>query len=310
MRLGLVASWTTRIALAVTLVNGCTSDSSPAPIAGAGGSGSGGASAGGGSGGGAEDALPPTGTGGSTTIPANDAGDVVSPPPDAAPEAPPAVVNPPDSVVWNIDNTKMIGGLAVTKVVGNPMVIDTPEGKAMQFNGNDAIFVGKQPVEGWTKWTTEVIFHPDTGGPGAQRWFHMQGPGGDRVLFELRMNGDSWFLVSFVASPGGTARAFAVGFPHKAGQWYHVAIVVDGMSLKHYVNGVYENAGPCPGAEGCKTTAMLTTPYPLNYKPIGGGGTSLGCRYTLAAFLKGAIRLARYTPRALAPTDFLPNPMN
>jgi hypothetical protein len=229
--------------------------------------------------------------------------------PEAGPDVP-TVVNPPDSVVWNIDNLKMIGPDTVGKVVGTPMVIDTPEGKAMQFKGNDAIFVNKMPVSGWAKWTTEVIFRPDTNGPGAQRWFHMQGPGGDRVLFELRMAGDSWYLVSFVQSPGGTARAFAVGFPHKAGLWYHVAISVDGTSMRHYVNGVYENAGPCPGAEGCKTTAMLTTPYPLNYKPIGPGGTSLGCRYTLAAFLKGAIRMARFTPRALAPTEFVPNPTN
>ena len=85
-------------------------------------------------------------------------------------------------------------------------------------------------------------------------------------------------------------------------------IVVDGASMKHFVNGVYENAGPCPGAEGCTTTQMLTTPYPLAYQPIGAGGTSLGCRYTQEAFLNGAIRMARFTPRALLPTEFLPPP--
>lgn len=320
MRPGLVASRTTQIALLITLMQGCGSQgSNPPPISGTGGS------AGGGTGG----ATTQPGTGGaSVALPADDAG--VTPAVDAgnpansdgpgspgdvatAPEtgpAAPGVPNPPGSVVWNIDNLKMIGGQPVSKVVGNPMLIDTPGGKAMQLNGKDAIFVGNMPISGWTKWTAEVIFRPDTGGPGAQRWFHMQGPGGDRVLFELRMNGDTWFLVSFVQCPGGTARAFAVGFPHPAGAWYHVAIVVDGTSLKHYVNGMYENAGPCPGAEGCKTTAMLTTPYPLNSKPIGGGGTSIGCRYTQEAFLKGAVRMARFTPQALTPAEFVPNPTN
>jgi hypothetical protein len=221
-----------------------------------------------------------------------------------------AIGNSADSVVWIVDNLKALGGHPVTKVVGNPAVIDTPGGKAVQFNGADALFVGNQPIAGLPKWTAEVIFRPDAAGGAAQRWFHMQAGGADRVLFELRQVGNDWFLVSFVQSGNATARAFAVDFPHPLGAFYHVAIVVDGVSMKHFVNGVYENAGPCPGAEGCKTTEKLTAPYPLAYKPIGEGGTSLGCRYTQEAFLHGTIRLARFTPRALTPTEFLPPPAN
>ncbi|HXI60391.1 MAG TPA: LamG domain-containing protein [Polyangia bacterium] len=220
------------------------------------------------------------------------------------------MANPPDAVVWTFDNLKSLGGHPITKVVGNPKVIDTPGGMAVQFDGADALFVGDQPIAGFARWTTEVVFRPDAAGGAAQRWFHMQAGGADRVLFELRQAGGTWFLVSFVQSGNATARAFAVGFPHPLGAWYHVAIVVDGVSLKHFVNGVYENAGPCPGAEGCQTTELLKTPYPLAYKPIGNGGTSLGCRYTQEAFLHGAIRMARFTPRALAPTEFLPVPAN
>jgi hypothetical protein len=217
-----------------------------------------------------------------------------------------ALVNPADSVVWLIDNLTSLGGHPVSKTVGTPTVIDTPAGKAVHFKGGDALFVDVEPLAGYAKWTAEVVFRPDAGGGQAQRWFHMQAGGADRVLFELRHNGNDWFLVSFVQSGNATARAFAVGFPHPIGAWYHVAIVVDGTSLKHYVNGVYENAGPCPGAEGCATTAMLTVPYPLAYKPIGAGGTSLGCRFTQEAFLAGAIRLASFTPRALTPAEFVP----
>jgi hypothetical protein len=213
-----------------------------------------------------------------------------------------------------------IGGKPVGKKVGNPMVIDTPAGKAVQFNaganggGGDAIWVYTNPIATYTKWTAEVIFHPDVGGAQAQRWFHMSegldGGNGNRVLFEMRVQGNNWFLVSFVQG-GGTGRLYAVAFQHPLGAWYHVAIVIDGTTMKHYVNGVYEPAGPCPKTEGCTPADVQTlkTPFALNYKAMGaGGGTAMGCRYTQSAFLKGAIREARFTPRALTPAEFIPPP--
>jgi Concanavalin A-like lectin/glucanases superfamily len=248
--------------------------------------------------------------------------------PDATGAAPDAaggdgsVTNPADSVVWQVDNLVSIGGAGhapypITKV-GAPTVIDTPAGKAVQFGGaNDALFVTNQPLDGLKQWTAEVIFHPDMGGAQAQRWFHIAGPGGangDRVLFEYRLDAaaNTWFLVSFVQG-GGTGRLYAVAFPHPVGPWYHAAIVIDGTTMKHYINGVYEPAGPCGGnaGEGCTpaTAPNVAAPFPLAYTGIGPGpGTSLGCRFTKAAFMKGAIRLARFTPRALTPAEFIPPP--
>src|SRR5258708_33703452 len=117
--------------------------------------------------------------------------------------------NPADSVVWLVDNLQSIGGAGhpayPTRQVGTPMVIDTPSGKAVQFGGvNDALFVNNQPVNGYKQWTAEVIFRPDAGGAQAQRWFHMQGPGTDRVLFEMRLDAAAkpWFLGSFVQGRG------------------------------------------------------------------------------------------------------------
>jgi len=275
-----------------------------------------------------------TGSTGGSGVPSGDSPDAAGGAPDGAGAsgatggAPDAAggdassTNPADSIIWQVDNLVSIGGAGhapypITKV-GAPTVIDTPAGKAVQFGGtNDALFVTNQPLDGLKQWTAEVIFRPDMGGAQAQRWFHIAGPGGangDRVLFEYRLDAatNTWFLVSFVQG-GGTGRLYAVAFPHPVGPWYHAAIVIDGTTMKHYINGVYEPAGPCGGnaGEGCTTATApnLTAPFPLAYTGIGPGpGTSLGCRFTKAAFMKGAIRLARFTPRALTPAEFIPPP--
>src|SRR5260370_1431779 len=66
--------------------------------------------------------------------------------------------NPGDSLVWTVDNLKALGGHPITKVVGNPTVIDTPGGKAVQFSGGDALFVADQPIAAFARWTADVIF--------------------------------------------------------------------------------------------------------------------------------------------------------
>ena len=224
------------------------------------------------------------------------------------------VPNPPGSIVWNFDNLKTIGTNPSNNltVSGAPMVIDTPEGKAVHFDGvKDTLDVGTNPMGAWPEWTVEVIFRVDTGGAQAQRWFHIAGQGGmgtgERILFELRYDAakDTWFQVAFVQG-GATGRLFGWNFPHPAGKWYHVAIVVDGKTMKPYVNGVWEAAGNCAG-EAC-TPPNLAAPFPLNYKPIGPGGTRVGSRYGGSAYLKGAVRIARFTPQALTPAEFLPIP--
>jgi len=79
-----------------------------------------------------------------------------------------------ESVTWTFDNLQKIGGHSVT-VLGTPKVIDTPLGKAVQFNGaTDALFFEVHPLAGAEKFTWEVIFRPDSDGPPAQRFFHMQ----------------------------------------------------------------------------------------------------------------------------------------
>jgi hypothetical protein len=75
--------------------------------------------------------------------------------------------------VWMFDQTSAVGGHA-TQALGHPQVIDTPFGKAVQFNGvEDALFVPVHPLAGAETWTWEVIFRPDADGAPAQRFFHL-----------------------------------------------------------------------------------------------------------------------------------------
>ena len=77
---------------------------------------------------------------------------------------------------------------------------------------------------------------------------------------------------------------------HPLGVWYHVASVYDGREFSNYVNGVRQGGGE----------AQLA--------PHGPGHSSVGVRINKVFYFKGAVRLARFTRRALAPAEFLELP--
>ncbi len=81
---------------------------------------------------------------------------------------------PVTRIEWNIDNLSSIGGQRTT-VVGAPRVIETTEGRAVEFDGSqDALFVEFHPLAGAERFTAEVIFRPDPGGSEEQRFLHLQ----------------------------------------------------------------------------------------------------------------------------------------
>ncbi|MEQ9563695.1 MAG: LamG-like jellyroll fold domain-containing protein, partial [Woeseiaceae bacterium] len=80
---------------------------------------------------------------------------------------------------------------------------------------------------------------------------------------------------------------FADDHLHETAKWFHAAIVIDGNSLTHYVNGEQERSAP------------------LQYEAQKSGKTSLGVRLNKVHWFKGAIRTVRITPRALSPVEFL-----
>nr|WP_295105657.1 LamG domain-containing protein [uncultured Caulobacter sp.] len=199
---------------------------------------------------------------------------------------------PKDQVVWTFDNLTRIGGVAA-HAEGAPKIIDSPVGKAVQFDGvQDVLFVEQHPLAGAETWTFEAVFRPD-GGNEAQRWFHLQemAPEGQpvsttRFLFEIRTVGTEWWLDAFVTGPG---YKHTLIFPDKrfpVGQWFHVAQSFDGKMYRAYVNGVLQGEAEVP------------------FKPQGPGRASIGSRMNKVDFFKGAVHEARFTRRYLEPKRF------
>jgi hypothetical protein len=214
---------------------------------------------------------------------------------------------PQSEILWTFDRLENIGGIKTT-VEGNPRVVDTPLGKAIEFDGvDDAIWIEKHPLAGAATFTFEAIYRPD-GGAFEQRWFHLaeRDPktgllasadhpktGQDanpRFLFELRTVENNWYLDAFVNGPGYNRALMFKDKLHPVGRWYHVAQTFDGKMFRSYVNGVLQGEAE------------------VAFAPQGEGAASLGTRINRRNYFKGAIRQARFTTRALTPEQFLKVP--
>jgi len=196
------------------------------------------------------------------------------------------------SELWSFDRLDSIGGHKTT-LLGEPRVVDTPLGKAAEFDGvDDAIVVDDHPLAGARAFTLEVVFRPD-GGAREQRFLHLNenpATGADsenRMLLELRVNESQWFLDSYHQSGASNKALMNREALHPVGAWCHVATVYDGQELRNYVDGALQGA------------------FALSLAPHAAGKTSVGARINKISFFKGAIRQARFTRKALAPAEFL-----
>jgi hypothetical protein len=199
--------------------------------------------------------------------------------------------------VWMFNQTSAIGG-NVTQVLGHPVVIETPLGKAVQFNGvDDALFLAVHPLAGAETWTWEVIFRPDEDGAAAQRFFHLSvlDPAtgkdtDDRLLFEIRIVDRQWCLDSFALAGGQSKTLLNCDKLHALGKWYRVTAVYDGTTLRNYVGDELQGEGS------------------VHLVPQRPGHSSVGVRINLKDHFKGAIYEARFMRRALTPSEFLKMP--
>jgi Concanavalin A-like lectin/glucanases superfamily len=201
-------------------------------------------------------------------------------------------------MTWRFDDTTVLGG-HVTKVLGQPQVIETPMGKAIAFHGeDDALFVSVHPLAGAETWTWEMIFKPDADGRPEQRIFHLQSidpaTGEDvpeeRMLFEIRIVRGEWCLDSFATSGGQRLPLLNCEKRYPFGQWYRVTTVYDGKILKNYVGDELQGEGE------------------VRLIPQRPGHLSVGVRINLKDYYKGAIYSTRLTRSALQVGDFLKMP--
>ena len=196
--------------------------------------------------------------------------------------------------LWRFDNLARIGHMA-PQVLGHPQVQRTPLGKALVFDGvQDALILPRHPLAGAARFTAEALFRPD-GGAFEQRWLHLASddqpgrPAGEtRILFEIRVVGNAWYLDTFVKGPGYAQVLVDPARLHPLGRWYHVAQTFDGTTYRSYVNGVLEGEAR------------------VAFTPQGPGSASVAMRRNGVNHFHGAIARARFTDRALAPRDFLP----
>jgi hypothetical protein len=110
------------------------------------------------------------------------------------------------------------------------------------------------------------------------------------MLFEIRVAGDKWFLDSYNQSGIESKALMNRTALHPLGAWYHVASVYDGTQFSNYVDGVREGVAE------------------LHLAPHGPGHASVGVRINKVFYFKGAVHLARFTRRALSPSEFLQAP--
>ena len=189
----------------------------------------------------------------------------------------------PASVIWRLDQTAKVGGLA-TEVLGAPQVGRDAGGPAVQFNGtSDGLFVPVNPLAGWKAFTVEILFSPAEGGLEAQRFVHIQDPVW-RVMIETRLDGKGgWWLDTFLGNNTKGQPLIDPAHVHPTGRWYWAAVSYDGRHMVHYINGAKELEAD------------------TEFGPMTAGKISLGVRQNKVYWFKGGIREVRFHPVALAP---------
>ena len=205
-----------------------------------------------------------------------------------------------DKVVWNIDNLRSIGGYEVT-IYGNPKIITTDQGNALEFNSNaviapqtnagDRIQVKGNPIStGNSEFTIEMIFKPyATATDFAPRIIHICHPdsmSGPRVMtMEIRST-STWTTDFYIKSVTGSGIMGTAKYP--TDQWMHLAMTYKNKVLTGYVNGLLD----------VSKTGNIYTGLPATAE------VSLGGRMNNINYFKGLIRKLIFSTIALEPSQF------
>ena len=111
------------------------------------------------------------------------------------------------------------------------------------------------------------------------------------MLFEIRIVDGQWCLDSFATSNGNGKTLLNCKMLHPLGMWYRVIADYDGKLFSNYVDDELEGSGE------------------VQLMPQRMGRSSIGTRINKTFYFKGAVLMARMTPRALQPEQFLQMPL-
>lgn len=183
------------------------------------------------------------------------------------------------NIIWHLNDPKQIGELNPV-VLGHPVVKVEGKDSAIYFNGiSDGLVLPEIPIEGWSKFTVEVLFKPDSDGPSAPRFVHFEDSSMNRGTLELRLtkNGQ-WYLDGFLKN-GKTKKGHTLIDStklHPADSWHRAALVYDGEKMYTYIDGKKEGEGE------------------MDFPPVTKGNMSLGVRLNKKNWFKGQIREVRF----------------
>lgn len=188
------------------------------------------------------------------------------------------------SITWKLYDPENIGGHKTT-ISGNPFVVKNDTLTCIYFNGkNDGIEVPVIPMEGWPKFTIEAMINPSSSGPVEPRFLHFEDAAQNRGTLEIRITpGKKWYLDAFLKN-GATGKGFALIDStklHATDQWYWVAMVYDGRTMKSFVNGQQE------------------LQKEFSFPVLTGGKLSLGVRLNKVNWFQGKICELRFHRGAL-----------
>jgi hypothetical protein len=143
-----------------------------------------------------------------------------------------------------------IGGFHVD-FTGNPAIISTPDGDAVEFNPaiendpaagtGDRLQIMGNPLGTDTEFTIEMIFKPYSSTASLQpRVLHICQPdsasSGARTMTMETRSSDVWYGDFFIKSVNGSGIIDATK-THHADQWMHMAMTYKSGVIKGYVNG-------------------------------------------------------------------------
>jgi hypothetical protein len=190
----------------------------------------------------------------------------------------------PNPTIWKFDDTKSIGGISPVEVLGSPKVQPLSSGTGMQFNGtSDGLIIPANPIKGFSQFTIEVHFKPDSGGPEEQRFLHIQDEQTNRALMETRLTSAGWALDTFLYTPQSQLPLLDRTKLHPPDRWTWVALVYDNGTMTSYVDGQQELQGQ------------------VAFVPMVDGKISLGVRQNKVSWFKGVIGEVRFHPAAITP---------